>query len=132
MTLQNLKTNPNLLFPDTDKGLGPCTVTYNQYVNDALAHPTDTLTFDRLSKEVAWWTLARDVNNQIQNWLQTHKKSITKDKATYIRNHLQQNQHSPFGQFYVSYKVHKKSVNGNYPTRPVCSDVSSLPHRLGK
>jgi hypothetical protein len=76
--------------------------------------------------------LARDVESQIQYWLQTHKKAITKDEASYIKNHLHQNHHSPFRQFYVSYKVTKKTVNGNYPTRPVCLDLSSLLHGLGK
>jgi hypothetical protein len=39
---------------------------------------------------------------------------------------------SPFGQFYVLYKIHKGMKNGRWPTRPVCSDVSSIPHGLGK
>ena len=60
------------------------------------------------------------------------KKAITKNEANYIKDHLHQNCHSPFGQFYISYKVHKQPVNDSYPTRPVCSDVSSLPHGLGK
>jgi hypothetical protein len=33
--------NKNLLFPDTDKGLGPCAVTYEQYVTDGLKHLND-------------------------------------------------------------------------------------------
>jgi hypothetical protein len=131
MTIQNLKTNPKLLFLDTDKGLGPCAVTYDQYVKDALVHLTDTSTFTQLSKEEAW-TSARDINKQIQNWLKKYRKAITKDEVNYIKNHIHQNCNSPFGQFYVSYKVHKPPINGNYPTRPVCSDVSSLPHGLGK
>jgi hypothetical protein len=42
------------------------------------------------------------------------------------------NSRSPFGQFYVLYKIHKGIKDGKWPTRPVCSDVSSLPHGLGK
>eukprot|EP00804_Cyclotella_cryptica_P019634 CCRYP_013976-RB/>CCRYP_013976-RB protein AED:0.46 eAED:0.46 QI:0/-1/0/1/-1/1/1/0/203 len=30
------------------------------------------------------------------------------------------------------YKIHKPPTPRGYPTRPVCSDVSSLPHGLGK
>ena len=30
------------------------------------------------------------------------------------------------------YKIHKGIKNGRWPTRPVCSDVTSLPHGLGK
>ena len=41
-------------------------------------------------------------------------------------------QASPFGQFYILYKIHKGMKDGRWPTRPVCSDVSSFPHGLGK
>eukprot|EP00804_Cyclotella_cryptica_P017525 CCRYP_006707-RA/>CCRYP_006707-RA protein AED:0.37 eAED:0.37 QI:0/-1/0/1/-1/1/1/0/143 len=37
-----------------------------------------------------------------------------------------------FGQFYITYKIHKGQTNNRWPTRPVCSDVSSLEHMLGK
>ena len=52
--------------------------------------------------------------------------------AKYIQQHLQHNQQNPFGQFYITYKIHKGLKNNKWPTRPVCSDVSSLPHGLGK
>ena len=39
---------------------------------------------------------------------------------------------SPFGQFYLQYKIHKGKKNVVLPTRPVCSDVSSISHGLGK
>jgi hypothetical protein len=45
---------------------------------------------------------------------------------------MSQTLNTPFGQFYVMYKIHKGMKNGKWPTRPVCSDVSSLPHGLGK
>lgn len=50
----------------------------------------------------------------------------------YIRHHIHANQNNPYGQFYITYKIHKGMKNGRWPTRPVCSDVSSLPHGLGK
>jgi len=38
----------------------------------------------------------------------------------------------PFGKIYMLYKLHKKpDSNGNYPTRPVCSDCASITHALG-
>ncbi len=130
-TMQTLRNNQNLLFPDTDKGLGPCAVTYEQYVTDALLHLSDTSTFTRLTETEAW-SAAQGVENQINAWLKKYKQALTKDEAHYITSHLKNNRHSPFGQFYISYKVHKTPTNGRYPTRPVCSDVSSLPHGLGK
>jgi hypothetical protein len=40
---------------------------------------------------------------------------------------------SPISQFYIIYKIHKKQgEDGSWPTRPVCSDVTSYPHILGK
>ena len=39
---------------------------------------------------------------------------------------------SPFGQFYALFKIHKGMKDGAWPTRPVCSDVTSLAHGLGK
>jgi len=42
------------------------------------------------------------------------------------------NSEHPFGQFYIMYKIHKGQKNNRWPTRPVCSDVSSLQHGLGK
>eukprot|EP00804_Cyclotella_cryptica_P005818 CCRYP_000116-RA/>CCRYP_000116-RA protein AED:0.39 eAED:0.47 QI:0/0/0/1/0/0/3/0/287 len=50
----------------------------------------------------------------------------------YIRHHMISNQINPYGQFYLTYKIDKGMKNGRWPTRPVCSDVSSLPHGLGK
>ena len=50
----------------------------------------------------------------------------------FIRSHMYTNRKHPFGLFYATYKIHKGIKNGHWPTRPVCSDVSSLPHGLGK
>jgi hypothetical protein len=53
VTLWNLRNNQDLLFPDTDKGLGPCAVTYQQYITDALLHLSDASTFTRLTEQEA-------------------------------------------------------------------------------
>jgi hypothetical protein len=50
----------------------------------------------------------------------------------YIKMHMSKCIDSPFGQFYLLYKIHKGKKDGRWPTRPVCSDVSSIPHGLGK
>jgi hypothetical protein len=42
-------------------------------------------------------------------------------------------QNSIVVQLYIMYKVHKEQCeDGSWPTRPVCSDVTSYPHILGK
>ena len=38
-TLQSLQNNPDLLFPDTDKGLGPCAVSNLPPIHHRCAHP---------------------------------------------------------------------------------------------
>jgi hypothetical protein len=68
----------------------------------------------------------------ISTWLSNHKHHIENMDAKYIKLHLHHNKQNPFGQFYVTYKIHKGMQNNKWPTRPVCSDVSSLPHGLGK
>jgi hypothetical protein len=40
--LSSLSAHPTLLFPDTDKGLGPCAITYDQYIEDCLKNLTNT------------------------------------------------------------------------------------------
>lgn len=53
-------------------------------------------------------------------------------KYKYIKKHMSKAGPAPFGQFYVFYKIHKPMKDNRWTTRPVCSDVSSLPHALGK
>jgi hypothetical protein len=65
-------------------------------------------------------------------WLSKYKHKLGKHATNYIINHMEANKESPFGQFYILYKIHKGKKNGRWPTRPVCSDVTSLPHELGK
>jgi hypothetical protein len=72
------------------------------------------------------------VYDQISSWLTTHKDTLSEQEHTYIRNHVEVSRANPFGQFYILYKIHKGLKHGRWPTRPVCSDVSSIPHSLGK
>jgi hypothetical protein len=74
----------------------------------------------------------KQVENEIKLWLGRHGKKIGKHACKFIENHVKNNGDSPFGQFYILYKIHKGKKNGRWPTRPVCSDVTSLPHGLGK
>jgi hypothetical protein len=51
--LEQLSEDPRLLFPETDKGLGPCAVTYDQYVEDVFVHLLNTECYKRLTEEEA-------------------------------------------------------------------------------
>jgi hypothetical protein len=106
-------------------------VTYDQYVEDVLAHLLNTECYKRLTEEEAR-TFANRLEEEILQWLSKYKHKLGKHAANYILNHMEANVESPFGQFYILYKIHKGKKNGRWPTRPVCSDVTSLPHGLGK
>ena len=130
--LESLRDHEHFLFPETDKGLGPCAVTYKQYVKDCLVHLSNDSVYQRLSMEEAT-EATKQLNETISEWTDKHKRSIGEMAAKYIDNHCTTNSESPFGQFYIMYKRHKKQKeDGTWPTRPVCSDVTSLPHASGK
>jgi hypothetical protein len=63
-----LDDDKTLLYPKADKGLGPCAVTYKQYVEDCLVHLLNKECYMQLSEEEA--SLAVDVlETDITNWL---------------------------------------------------------------
>ena len=130
--LDTLPSHPTYLFPESDKGLGPCAVKFIQYIEDVLVHLCNEDVYKRLSEEEA--QLHADVlRTDILDWLEEYRRVIGKHAYKFISDHVKHNSESPFGQFYVLYKIHKgKGANGKWPTRPVSSDVTSLPHALGK
>ena len=129
--MDRLLNHPNLLFPSTDKGLGPCAVKYDQYVRDALVHLTNETVYERMTEENALQAVS-DLQSSITNWIETHQDVVPAMARRFIKKHMSEAISSPFGQFYILYKIHKGKKNGKWPTRPVCSDVSSVPHGLGK
>ena len=50
------------------------------------------------------------------------------DSRNYIRQKIREATSDPFGYFYLTIKIHKTPIS----TRPVCSDLASLPHLLGQ
>jgi hypothetical protein len=130
--MERITNYPELIFPDTDKGLGPCAIEYSQYVEDCLAHLRNDKVYQRLSDEEATTAISK-LSTEIDDWLDKYKRILPKSVPLLINSHMKANAASPYGQFYVLYKIHKGlKQNGCWPTRPVCSDVSSLPHSLGK
>ena len=125
--LQNIRRDDNIIIANADKGLGPCSVTYEQYVNDALVHLKDATTYAQLTEAEAT-TAAANTCSMISEWCTKHRnKGVTVNDVKYIRKALSKNK-DPFGYFYVMYKIHKPGRT----TRPVCSDCSSIIHALGK
>ncbi|KAL3796723.1 hypothetical protein ACHAWO_003198 [Cyclotella atomus] len=130
--LDTLPSDPTFLFPEADKGLGPCAVKFTQYIEDVLVHLCDKEIYEQLSEQEA--ALHTDlVHTRITDWLKRYKHVIGTHAHKFIEDHTKNNLSSPFGQFYILYKIHKGiGANGKWPTRPVSSDVTSLPHALGK
>lgn len=125
--LRDLAADRNLVFPDTDKGLGPCAVKLDQYIIDGLKHLNDATTWAPLTAAEAD-ALADSLVEQVESWLETHDLALSEMETKYIRNHMTANRGDPFGYFYLLYKIHKEPIS----TRPVCSDVNSLLFGLGK
>jgi hypothetical protein len=79
--MESLLEDPELLFPETDKGLGPCAVTYDQYVEDCLVHLQNQDCYRMLSEEDNALAAVKQVENEIKLWLQRHGKKIGKEHA---------------------------------------------------
>eukprot|EP00956_Cyclotella_meneghiniana_P025681 scaffold54047_cov117-Cyclotella_meneghiniana.AAC.1 len=101
------------------------------YVEDCLKHLCNKDCYRQLTEEEAN-TAAKALSESIEIWVRRHRKKIGGHAAGFILNNMAENSSNPFGQFYILYKIHKGKKDNAWPTRPVCSDVTSLPHGLGK
>ena len=90
--LSSLKQHPKLLFPETDKGLGPCCVTYDQYIEDALIHLNNKEIYRRISHEEADLAVHK-VKTNINSWLSRFHDIVGKNVSSYIRQHMRSTQH---------------------------------------
>jgi hypothetical protein len=95
--MQALLEDKSLLYLETDKGLGPCAVTYDQYVEDSLINLRNQECYPQLSEEEARYAqlseeealLATDVlETDILNWLKKYKHCIEDMSRQYIENHM--------------------------------------------
>jgi len=131
--LSSFQTSEEYVFPQADKGLGTCGIYYDSYCQDALRnHLLVESDYRRLSEDEAW-DLAKAAHKSIMKWLQSYRSLLDDGAYGYIYDKTNENMKDPFGKFYTLYKLHKKpDSNGNYPTRPVCSDCASITHALGK
>jgi len=125
--LENLQNNKNVVVLSADKGLGPVSVTTEQYISWGLKHITDHETYSIISSEEAHME-ANNLYQQIFRWTLQHRRDLEDNTIHYIRDHVEKARKDPFGYFYLLAKLHKTPVS----TRPVCSDCASLPHSVGK
>ena len=103
--LQSIRSDPEVLIVNADKGLGPCAVKRSQYINDALKHLTDESTYLRLSREEAFAEAATTAT-LIRKWCDKHCSALPDSWITFVRNKLAETRNEPFGYFYLMYKIH--------------------------
>lgn len=125
--LERMQANDQIVYCNTDKGLGPAGLELDKYIRWALKHLTDKKTYAILTEEEAW-TAARTLKDSIFNWTVEYRKMLNDDAVKFIRVKLEGALKDPFGYFYILPKIHKTPIS----TRPVCSDCGSLPHPLGQ
>ena len=124
--LRDLRRDESIIIANSDKGLGPCAVNKDRYIDDALKHLDDPTSYKLLTTAEA--TLAaEEIANAIRQWIIQYRSKIGDMAVKYIRQKMTDNK-DPFGFFYLLYKLHKTPIS----TRPVCSDCGSLLHPLGK
>ena len=75
--LKSLREDPTLLSPEIDKGLGPCAITYDQYVEDCLIHLRSKTGYQRLSEVEAMEAVAI-LDKEIKAWLKNTKMLLAR------------------------------------------------------
>ena len=60
-----------------DKGLGPCAITWDQYIQDCLIHLNDCSIFERLTPVDAQ-AATNTLEESIHDWIDKHKWSLDK------------------------------------------------------
>ena len=127
--LKRLEANDNILYCNSDKGLGPVGVKLNWYIEHGLKHLTNSTNYEIVSEQQALSDV-RELRRTIYEWTFKYRgcKIITDGQISYIRKKMDEAMEDPFGYFYLLIKLHKTPIS----TRPVCSDCASLPHALGQ
>ena len=128
--LEKIRKNKNVIIAHADKNLGPVGVDAEQYIRWGLQeHLLDTTTYQLISEEEAK-IAADELYTTIYQWTRRHSLSdhLNIDRRNYIRKKISEASSDPFGYFYLTIKIHKTPIS----TRPVCSDLASLPHSLGQ
>jgi hypothetical protein len=121
--LENVYNNKNVIFALADKNLGSARVDSKQYIQWGIKeHLLDPARYQLISKVYAR-IAADELYTTISQWTRTHSicNLLTKDCRKYIHQKIQDARSDPF-------EIHKTPVS----TRPVCSNLASLPHSLGQ
>ena len=81
-------------------------VKFIQYIEDVLVHLCNEEIYEQLSAEEA--ALHTDFPHaQIIDWLKIYERLISKHAHKFIKDNVNNNMDSPFGQFYILHKIHK-------------------------
>ena len=127
--IARLEADDNIVYCNSDKGLGPVGVKLKWYIEHGLKHLTNSNNYEIVSEQQARNDVVK-LKSKIYEWTFKHRQStgVTDTIVSYIHKKLEEAIDDPFGYFYLLIKLHKTPVS----TRPVCSDCASLPHALGQ
>ena len=128
-----MQRQQDFLICPCDKNLRPAIIERDDYIKIAMRdHLLDGCTNRRLSES--------DCNNQkqrliqeVQSWLKTYNKTLTKMERAFLKQGLEQNKKA-FEGFYLTLKAHKLKPGQNVThlkSRPIVSCPGSLLHPLG-
>ena len=116
--LEKMCKNKSVIIAHADKNLGPVGVDAEQYIRWGLEeHLLDPTTYQLISEEDA---------RIAANELYKTSDHLTQHSRSFIRQKICKAASDPFGYFYFTIKIHKTPIS----TRPICSDLASLPHSL--
>jgi hypothetical protein len=139
--LKEFSDDEMLVIALADKGLGPCAVTLEQYILDALKHLGDESTYDILDEDTARSALG-NISEDIWQWLEKYEPrrdgekirrkgsgAISENDARYITVKLREAWNTdPFSYFYLLYKIHKTPLK----TRPVVSTCGCVSYGIAQ
>jgi hypothetical protein len=118
-TLQQLKTNKELIIMPTDKNLGPAIMNHDEYIQLCLSHHLLTPHYIQLSKPIAIERLS-STKNLLIDIFNTYKTHLNQAEVTYFTRSFKTQHRTPI--FYGMPKVHKSPLT----VRPVVSCINSF------
>ena len=124
-TLKKLRTMDNIIIRDSDKNLGICIMSRDNYIKSVMEeHLLQEDTYEKIPKWRAI-QLMSSVENDIKLLVNESNEELTKADRTFFQRSFAIQHRVPV--FYGTPKIHKgKMKNGLFKTRPVVSKIGSF------
>ena len=124
-TLRKLQNMNNIIIKDSDKNLGICIMSRDNYIKSIMEeHLLKNDIYERIS-EMRATSMMSKIEKEIKIMVNEGNLELTKDDRTFFQRNFEQKHRIPV--FYGTPKIHKsKMANGLYKTRPVVAKVGSF------